>query len=286
MLNPLPVSQSTLCSYVAYLARQGLAPTKIKVYLSALRHAHIARDISVPQQSSMPKLKLVQQGITRTHGFKATNDKRLPITPAHLRLLRTHWGFSSREHNSIMLWAAATLAFFGFFRIGELTLPEGEHFSPAIHLSPGDVGVNSKSKPTMLQVHLKRSKTVQDGSGVTVYIGATHNELCPVGAVLAYLVTRGSTPGPLFQFRSGKPLTRRNFTEQVRLALTAMGVNSRQFAGHSFRIGAATTAAECGLEDSTIKALGRWNSEAYQTYIRIPQPHLAALTSRLAQHNA
>ncbi len=110
MLNPLPVIKSVLCSYVAFLARQGLAPTTIKIYLSALRYAHIAKNIAMPQQSSMPKQKLVQQGVKQTHGFKVNNDKRLP---AHLRLL--HLGF--------------------FFRIGELTLPEGEQYSLDVHLS-------------------------------------------------------------------------------------------------------------------------------------------------------
>ena len=47
-------------------------------------------------------------------------------------------------------------------------------------------------------------------------------------------------------------------------------VSLTQFAGHSFRIGAATAAAGAGVEDTVICTLGRWNSSAFLAYIRTP----------------
>ncbi len=64
-------------------------------------------------------------------------------------------------------------------------------------------------------------------------------------------------------------LTRLRFVEA---ALSAAGVDESKYNGHSFRIGAATTAAAKGFEDSAIK---KWRSVAYLDYIRTPRSELA-----------
>ena len=54
---------------------------------------------------------------------------------------------------------------------------------------------------------------------------------------------RGNQTGSLFKFRDGRPLTRQRFVMAVKEALDAAGVEAGQYLGHSFHIGAATTAA-------------------------------------------
>ena len=95
----------------------------------------------------------------------------------------------------------------------------------------------------------------------------------PVGALLNYLACRSTRPGPLFIVRRS-PLDSEKFVELVRGALAAANVDQRNYCGHSFRIGAATTAASRGVEDSIIKMLGRWESAAYLQYVRIPREKL------------
>ena len=74
--------------------------------------------------------------------------------------------------------------------------------------------------------------------------------------MLAYLAIRGEGPGPLFRFASGKPLTRDRLVTEIRSALSAAGHREQLYAGHSFRVGAATTAAQRGISDSAIQTLG------------------------------
>ena len=108
-------------------------------------------------------------------------------------------------------------------------------------------------------------------------------DLCPVAAVLNYMVQRGSAPGPFFRFANGNYLTRERFVTAMRTALAAAGINPSHYAGHSFRIGAATIAAQQGIQDSLIKTLGRWESSAYTVYIRTPRETLCAVSGLLAK---
>ena len=118
--------------------------------------------------------------------------------------------------------------------------------------------------------------------GTVIHLGRTGNSLCPVAAILAYMARRGSEQGPLYIFRDGSTLSRRHLVSEVRSALSSCGLDCNMYAGHSFRIGAATTAAAKGVEDSTIRSLGRWRSDAYQLHIRLDSTALAQVTHTLA----
>ena len=156
-------------------------------------------------------------------------------------------------------------AFFVFFRIGELLeiTSSGQQ-----GLSTNDIAVDSLSEPSAIQIHLRRSKTDQYGQGVAIYLGRTEGDICPVTALISYLGVRGSSGGPLFTYSDGKALTKQCLVANVREALEALGYDSKVYAGHSFRIGAATTAAERGIEDSVIKLLGRWESACSLSNLR------------------
>ena len=105
---------------------------------------------------------------------------------------------AASDNERDLIWAVASLVFFEFFDLGELLMDKESVYTQATHLSWGDVATDSRDKPSMLRVHLKRSKYDQFGRGVDVFVGRTGNVLCPVAAVLAYLAVRGSSPGPLF----------------------------------------------------------------------------------------
>lgn len=75
---------------------------------------------------------------------------------------------------------------------------------------------------------------------------------------------------PLFIDVNNAALSRNNFLNMLKHALTCVGYDSSMYSGHSFQIGAATTAGSVHVEDHLIKILGRWSSDAYCRYIRTP----------------
>ena len=100
--------------------------------------------------------------------------------------------------------------------------------------------------------------------------------------MLAYLAVRATTPGPLFLYQDGTTLSREHFTHHLRQAVQLVGLCPDNFSGHSFRIGAATTAAKAGLPDCLIKSHGRWKSSVFTRYIRTPIDLLADSSVALA----
>ena len=280
--QPLPLSEHTLCIFVAHLASEGLTHQTIKSYLSALRHYHIMSGRGDPFiGSAFPLLQYVLRGIKRspTH---APRQPRLPITPAILRLLKVVWSpLAVSDPDYIMLWAACCLGFFGFIRAGEFTATSVGDFDPSTSLCISDMSVDDRENLSMVCVVLRQSKTDPFRKGISIYLGRTYADLCPVAAILAYIAVRPSITGPLFVFKDGSHLTREKLVCCVRQALSAAGMDTKGYSGHSFRIGAATTAALKGVEESVIKMLGRWESSAYQRYLRTPRKSLAALSARL-----
>ena len=283
-ITPLPLDEHKLCQYVAVLAGKSMASSSIKVYLSAARQLQIGSGGKDPKISEMAQLSQVLKGIQATQaaaqGTGSTN--RLPVTPDMLRAIKAVWEGAPLTDDKVMLWGAMMLCFFGFCRSGEICIPTREGFDATRNLTFEDISVDDINDPKYIQIKLKKAKNDQLGKGALVCLGRTGGELCPVNAVLAWLVRRGNAAGPLFHYANGAPLTQSDFTMELRRAVELIGVESQRYSGHSFRAGAATAAANQGIEDSTIKLLGRWHSSAYQVYIKTPPVSLANLTSRIA----
>ena len=277
-----PADEDILCKFSSQLAVEGLAPSSIKAYLSAVRFCQLRAGFPDPRADRMPRLRQVQNGIklVDARGGRTLRERR-PFTHEILKELGKHWPRLSFD--DIMVWAVCMIAFFGFFRAGELTVPSVCTFDPAVHLSVKDVSFDARLNPTRCCIHLKSSKTDQCRKGVDVFVGATGNELCPVRALVAYLLRRGGGEGFLFRYENGVPLTKDKFVSRTRTALEGAGLDAAKYAGHSFRIGAATTAASKGMPETTIKALGRWKSDAYRGYIRTSREHLAEVSRELAK---
>ena len=269
--------------FSAYLALQGLKWQTIKSYLSAVRHFQLTQGAPpLSLDEARPRLQLMLKGIKRATSTRPPKA-RLPITPAILRQVGQAANKPGQPSaDTLMVWAAMNMCFFGFLRAGEVCSPTGSSYDPTWHLCVSDLALDSHSAPTRLSITIKASKTDPFRTGTTITLGKTGQQLCPLTAILPYVAARGTQDGPLFRFQDGSFLTRDRFVAEVRRLLSAAGVDPKPYSGHSFRIGAATTAAHAGMDAALIQTLGRWKSSAYQLYIRIPRDSLASVSSALA----
>ena len=205
-----------------------------------------------------------------------SSGRRLPITPTILRAIKAVWQKDSSPPPRMRGCYGQPLAYVSLCYVSLCSSGRAKSYAqrkPNLTLTPTwplqtlRWTAGQPHPPSAMQVRIKASKTDPFRQGVTLHIGVAEGALCPVAAVLTYMVSKGGDPGPLFTWVDGRFLTRNRFVAGVRAALTSAGYTAADYAGHSFRIGAATTASQRGIQDSLIQTLGRWQSSAYTRYI-------------------
>ena len=77
--------------------------------------------------------------------------------------------------------------FFGFLRSGEICCPTSSNFDTSEHLTLGDISLDSRTAPSKMFITIKASKTDPFQAGVTIVMGATGHDLCPVAATVPFL---------------------------------------------------------------------------------------------------
>ena len=259
----MPASEQKLCRYVSFLAQEGLAPSSIKLYLSAVRHLQISLHLPDPKIKDMARLEQVVKGTKSVFAkHHPGTRKQLPITPELLLKIRQVWEREAQNQDNIMLWAAACLCYFGFLRAGELSVSTESSYDEGVHLNVADISFDKYPNPSTMRVKIKASKTDPFRQGIHIFMARTYKKLCPIEAMVPYLACRGQSPGMLFKFQDGRLLTHGRFVDKVREALDAAGITSKHYAGHSFRAGAATTAAQRGVPEAIHKTQQLINKKA------------------------
>ncbi|XP_073766981.1 uncharacterized protein [Danio rerio] len=270
----------SITSFISHLhSSKKIQASSIRSYLSGIQFFH-KLIYGAPSAAILhSQTNLLIKGIQKTH--PPPPDPRQPIT---LRILSKciatlRKGYQS-IHTAHTLDAMFNLAFFGFLRCSELTA--SDKFNPAIHPTISDLALLDKET---LSFFIKQSKTDQSRKGHSIYIFDLPSPTSPFQTLLAFSHYRKrQTPNPLsplFTDDSNQPVTRFWFQKHLKNILRLSGFPPDPFSSHSFRIGAATTAAHKGLSQHQIQALGRWSSDAFNSYIRLSRFHIKAAQQTL-----
>lgn len=265
-LEPIwPVPVDHLIKYISYLSLAGFSVSTITTYISAVSYVHKIRHITDTTKCFI--LTKMMEGLKREGN---SSDLRSPITISLLgRLVSVLSNVCSSDYEASMFSAAFTLAFFGLLRVGEFTANTYKDESDR-PLQIKDIRL--LATPPRIQMTIRKSKTDQRGKTFTLVINSAKAQLiCPVRAMQKYLLMRPTyLCDQLFIHYDGTRLSRYQFSSLLKKTLKFCEVKSGCYKSHSFRIGMASECIRLGIPDETVKLWGRWSSNAYTRYIRIP----------------
>jgi site-specific recombinase XerD len=226
-LLALPAAAETVAAYLAYEAANGRQVSTIRRRVAAIRLAHRLCDYEPATNTELVRGTL--RGIARTHG--AAPRQKAPALAERLRdMLDT---LDARTRQGLRDRALLTLGFAGALRRSELAA-----------LRVADL----EEVPRGLRVHVRQSKTDQEGMGQVVPV-IRGEAYCPVQAVRDWLTAAAIAEGPVFRrmYRgdvvSGAPLSPHSIAAVVKRCALAAGLDPDDYAGHSLRSGFMTSAA-------------------------------------------
>ena len=165
--------------------------------------------------------------------------------------------------------------FLAIYTAGNFLSLNQESVIPPRHLSLADIWLDQSTAQWQLHVRIKHSKTDRFCEGANVVLGAT------VPALLDYVGKKGGSSG---HFSCWRMVVMMQFVSQIQSPLSSAGIHGSSFNGHSFRIGASTTASAAGIPEATIKVLGRWKSMVYQQYVNSSSSMLAGVAPCIRIH--
>ena len=268
---PFPASLLTLRYFCCYMACQVSYKT-IKVYLAGIWLEYLERGLEDPTKDEL--LHLLCTGIKRSQGV--SKPKRLLITINVLQTLKLQLRNDSSLTPSRSGCYGQLLPWHFMASYELVNLPAPSFTWQHIHLSD--------DRYTIL---IEQSKTDPFRRGHIVNVHATGTSTCPVRAFRLY--AEATTPlyddEPVFKGGKFSPPDRQHLTSSIRYLLKNTQYSHQHYSSHSFRSGAATTAAAAGIPEWLIKILGRWRSNTYQVYIHSSPAMLQSIPSLLARAN-
>lgn len=195
--------------------------------------------------------------------------KRHPWTVALLATIFAALDPANPLHVAVK--SATAVIFFSASRTGEFLQKTLNSFDPLLHVKPSDVSKKVvRDCHSVTSVHLPVTKAAREGEDVA-WGPEQQRDIDPDTALAEHMrINRPAHNGPLFAWRHPKhgahALTKSKYMKCIGTIAADLGLDSLQ--GHGLRIGATLEYLLRGLSFETVKAIGRWASNAFVLYLR------------------
>ncbi len=247
----IPASPEMVAQYLAAHAGQHAIATLARRLVS-IGKAHTTQGMPSPTDTELVRATL--RGIRHTHGA-AQRQVAPAVKEDVLAMVASLHGAKGVRDKALLL-----IGFAGAFRRSEL-----------VSLTMADI---EQAKQGLI-VHLRRSKTDQDGRGRKIAIPFARGAVCPVLALHEWLDVGGITEGPIFRpvnrhgVIANAALSAQTVALVVKERAKAVGLDPERYAGHSLRAGLVTSAAQLGVSSWKIRQqTGHASDAMLSRYIR------------------
>jgi len=252
-LPSMPATPETVAAYLSHLATEGKSASTLTRRASAIRFAHKLAGVQSPTAS--PLVEATMGGIRRTIG--TAQHGKAPAVAEDVKAMCACLSdtLKGKRDRALLL-----VGFAGAFRRSELaalTLEDMEFCREG------------------LKIHLRRSKTDQEGEGQVKGIPYGRNtDSCPVTALQEWLEASGITSGLILRSvnkwgQIGGGISDKDVARVVKYAASLAGFDAARYSGHSLRAGLATSAAAAGVSERIImQQTGHKSERMVRKYIR------------------
>lgn len=239
--DPIPADPASIALCMDDLITEGVSASTIRTMLSAIKWIHEAAGKPSPTYSA--PVKLAWKAVTRRIGTSAKHPK----DPATLDLIERMLSFDRTTLAGKRDAAVILVGFHAALRRKELASILVEHV---------------KFVREGMTIFIPRSKTDQAGTGESVGIASSDDELCAVRAVHEWLDASGIKTGKLFRSFTLDHHIRETFhsasvADVVKKRAGAAKLEVADFAGHSLRAGFVTEAYRRGAGEAEIMGTTR-----------------------------
>ena len=274
--------EDRLTLFVGYLVQINKKSTTVKCYISAIKAVLEQLNIRIQEDRCL--------FTSLTRACRLRNDKvtiRLPIQKGVLAmtLAKIPIIYSNQPYLADLYSALLGTAYFGLFRVGELTT--GDH---PVLVRDFHIGLNKRkmlfvlrsskthgldTKPQLIKIAASSQRkyhlSMNQQSGSSSQTNDRGLELpCPFMLLWRYLARRTpykSHTEPFFIFMDGSPVHPLHFRTCLKHSLNLAGFNERNYNTHSLWLGRSCDLYKLGLSVETIKKLGRWKSNIVFKYL-------------------
>lgn len=275
-------SEHILCRYVTHLAFTCAFKT-IKNYLQGVRIVH--RELNLPNPlDNRFNLERLLRGIRRVKGD--SERRKFAVTPAMLSEFFLHFDFSNTIE--LAIYAAMLVAFFGFFRKGNVTIDSQQAAENVTFFRRSDFFFAPDD--SVVWVLVRQTKTIQffERELRIPLMAIPGSVLCPVSALCRlFLAVPAPHSAHAFSYQATPTrlnhLTHSTFVSRFKSLVARIGFDASLYSGHSFRRGGATFAFSMGVPGELIQLQGDWLSNAYLLYLVIPSAKKAMVTLTMSR---